>query len=102
MEKISSQFSKESGSEELLFQNVNVNILLFMMFIKKTFDERTDDEEYTPRQHQTKNSTQSTTATASEPKKSTISTTDMFPIWSTSGDYLSLCLSNNKHRTEIT
>lgn len=35
MEEISSQFSKESESEELLFRNVNVNILLFLMFKKK-------------------------------------------------------------------
>ena len=56
MEEISSQFSKESESEELLFRNVNVNILLCLMFIKKTFDERTDNEEYTRRQQQhTKN-----------------------------------------------
>jgi hypothetical protein len=80
---LSSRFSKESGSEEILIPERECEYPPLCDIRQQTMDDSMDDDdEYTPTQ-QAKKSIQPTTT--NERKKTT---TDILPIWPTSGEYL--------------
>jgi hypothetical protein len=97
MEEISSRFSKESGSEEILIPERECEYPPLSDVHQHTIDDNMDDDEYTPPQK----AKQSTQSTSSERKKTT-TTTDALPVLSASGEYLFVFLSCSKYRIKIT
>jgi hypothetical protein len=88
MEEISSRFSKEAGSEEIVIPERECEYSFTHDIRQQPMDEDIDDDEYTPSTHQTKKTIQPTVP--SEHKQTTRTTTDFLPVLSTSGKHFFL------------